>query len=110
VDAALSVVRGPARSPPGAGVGSTGAMSPMSDSSCSVSAIFVYDENIWVTPTTSMTPRSVTPSRRISDRWNGVPNAERDVSETAKASASFSRRLSRRSVKVCRTVTHRSAR
>ena len=51
-------------------------MSPMSGSSCSVSAIFVYDENICVTPTISITPRSVTPSRRISPRWKAVPNAD----------------------------------
>jgi len=34
-----------------------------------------------------MTPRSLTPSRRISPRWNVVPNGDRDVTETANARA-----------------------
>ena len=85
-------------------------MSAMSDDSCRVSAIFVYEENICVTPTTSMTPRSPTPRRRISPRWKAVPNAERVVSETANASASLWRRLNRRSVKARFTAAQTSAR
>src|SRR6185369_7930679 len=96
--------------PPGAGVGSTGAMWPMSGSSCSVSAIFVYEENIWVTPTTSMMPPSPTPSRRISPRWNAVPNAERVVSDTANASEVLRRRLSWLSVNARLAAAHRSPR
>ena len=89
-------------------MGSSGAMWPMSGSSCSVSAIFVYEENIWVTPTTSMTPPSPTPSRRISPRCSAVPKAERVVSDTAKASDVFSRRLRWLSVNARLTAAHRS--
>jgi len=56
-----------------------------------------------------MTPRWLTPSRRISPRWNPVPNVDRDVSETAKASASFSRRVSQLSEKARRVAPHTSA-
>ena len=89
---------------------SSGAMSAMSEASWSVSAIFVYEENICVTPTTSMMPRSLTPRRRSSARWKRVPNVERVVSDTAKASASLWRRVSRRSVNARLTAPQRSAR
>ncbi len=75
-----------------------------------MSAILVYEENIWVTPTTSMTPPSLTPRRRISARWNAVPKAERVVSDTAKASDVLSRRLRWLSVNARLTAAHRSPR